>query len=40
MLKEKTILITGAANGLGKAWAEKFYKEGAKVLACDIDESG
>jgi 3-hydroxybutyrate dehydrogenase len=40
MLKEKTILITGAANGLGKAWAENFHKEGAKVLACDIDETG
>ena len=40
MLKEKTILITGAANGLGKAWAENFYKEGAKVFACDIDEEG
>ena len=40
MLKDKTILITGAANGLGKAWAENFYKEGAKVFACDIDEEG
>ena len=40
MLKDKTILITGAANGLGKAWAENFCKEGAKVFACDVDGEG
>ena len=40
MLKDKTILITGAANGLGKAWAENFYKEGAKVFGCDVDAEG
>ena len=39
-LKDKTILITGAASGLGKAWAKKFNDEGAKVFACDIEEAG
>tara|TARA_B100000963_G_C22485622_1_gene606755 strand:- start:241 stop:951 length:711 start_codon:yes stop_codon:yes gene_type:complete len=40
MLRNKTILITGASSGLGKAWAEKFSKEGAKVFAMDIDKKG
>ena len=40
MLKDKTILITGAASGLGKAWAKKFSEEGARVFACDINEEG
>ena len=39
-LKDKTILITGAASGLGKAWAKKFNDEGAKVFACDIEKAG
>ena len=40
MLKDKTILITGAASGLGKAWSKKFTEEGARVFACDINEEG
>ena len=40
MLKDKTILITGAASGLGKAWSKKFFEEGARVFACDINEEG
>jgi len=39
-LQGKTILITGAANGLGKAWAELFDQEGANVFACDIEQAG
>ena len=39
-LKGKTILITGAASGLGKAWAELFNQEGANVFVCDIEEAG
>ena len=38
VLKKKTIVITGAANGIGRAWAKAFNEEGAKVIACDIDE--
>ena len=40
MLKDKTILITGAASGLGKAWSKKFSEEDARVFACDINEEG
>ena len=40
MLKDKTILITGAASGLGEAWSKKFSEEGARVFACDINEEG
>lgn len=33
-------IITGAANGIGKAIAVKLYSEKNTVLACDIDETG
>ena len=38
MIKDKTIVVTGAANGIGRAWAEIFKADGAKVIACDKDE--
>ena len=38
MIEGKTIVITGAANGIGRAWAEMFKRDGAEVIACDKDE--
>ena len=37
-LKNKVAVITGAANGIGLAIAEAFIKEGAILVAGDIDE--
>ena len=37
-LKNKVAVITGAANGIGLAISEAFVKEGAIIIAGDIDE--
>jgi NAD(P)-dependent dehydrogenase (short-subunit alcohol dehydrogenase family) len=37
---ETTIVITGAASGLGKAWAEGFLELGANVVAADVNLDG
>ena len=39
-LTNKTIIVTGAASGIGRACAELFVREGANVLLGDINESG
>jgi NAD(P)-dependent dehydrogenase (short-subunit alcohol dehydrogenase family) len=36
----KTAVITGAASGIGKATCELFAREGATVIAGDIDATG
>jgi len=36
-LKDKVSIVTGAGGGLGKAIAEVFIKEGAKVIVAEVD---
>ncbi len=38
-LNQKTILITAAGQGIGRATAEMFAAEGGKVIATDINEA-
>lgn len=37
-LENKTVLVTGAASGIGKAVTEGLLETGARVIACDINE--
>ena len=37
-LKDKVCVVTGGAAGIGKATAQKFAQEGAKVVICDVNE--
>ena len=32
-------VVTGAASGLGRATAERFVREGAKIVICDLPNS-
>jgi len=36
----KTLMVTGAASGLGRAAATTFAREGANIVCADIDTSG
>lgn len=34
--KNKTVIVTGAARGLGREYARNFARRGANVVACDL----
>ena len=36
----KTAIVTGAAQGIGKAIAARLASEGARVVVADINEAG
>jgi len=39
-LEGKVVLVTGAASGIGRATANAFARERAKLVMCDKDEAG
>ncbi|MCM8731606.1 SDR family NAD(P)-dependent oxidoreductase [Hephaestia sp. GCM10023244] len=39
-LKDKRIMVTGAASGIGRACARLMAKQGARVIGADIDAQG
>ena len=40
-VKDKVVIVTGAASGIGKALAERFHKEGARaVVVADLNGAG
>ncbi|QDG50281.1 SDR family oxidoreductase [Persicimonas caeni] len=39
-LSDVKIIVTGAASGMGRAFSLMLARDGAAVMACDIDEAG
>jgi 3-oxoacyl-[acyl-carrier protein] reductase len=38
-MKDKVVLVTGGAAGIGRATAMRFAEEGANVVVCDLNET-
>ena len=38
-LKNKNVLVTGGARGIGKQIAIEFAKQGANIIICDADKN-
>lgn len=38
-LERKTAIVTGAANGIGLATAQRFVEEGVRVILADVDDA-
>ena len=39
-LQGKVMIVTGGANGIGRAYCDGLAREGAKVVVADIDAAG
>jgi NAD(P)-dependent dehydrogenase (short-subunit alcohol dehydrogenase family) len=39
-LRDKVVVVTGAASGIGRATANAFAQEHAKLVLCDVNEAG
>jgi len=37
-LADKTVIVTGAGSGIGRATALAFAEQGARIAACDVDQ--
>ena len=38
-IKDLRVLVTAGANGIGRAIADAFHREGARVHICDVDDT-
>ena len=39
-LKDKVVIVTGAAQGIGRAVAQRLHEEGVQLALCDRNEAG